>query len=107
MVDGLTISHKSSPTISHHPYAISHQPLAIPLRDPKSFNGGLAYPCAIAATSRSVVSMSEMESSGNGDSSGTSSVLRYPPQLLHTSMRRSMRSSLGAAVTKGSPLSPQ
>ena len=75
------------------------------LRVVKSLSGGRTYACSMAATSRSVVSMSEIDSSGNGDNAGTSTVLRYPPQLEQTSTRRSLRSSFGAAVTNPSPRS--
>src|SRR2546425_1810235 len=72
-----------------------------------SLSGGREYPRSMAATSRSIVSRSAIASRGNGDSSSTSTVLRYPAQVLQTSTRRSFRSSSGAAVTNASPLSPQ
>ena len=57
--------------------------------------------------SRSVVSMSEIDSSGNGDSSRRSIAFRYPLQFAQTSIRRSFRSGSGAAVMNFSLVSSQ
>ena len=74
-------------------------------RRANSFSRRRRYWCSIAATSRSIVSRSAIASSGNGDSSGTSTVFRYAPQVRHNSSAAILALSSGAAVTNGSPLS--
>ena len=59
------------------PYALC----PLPLSAPKSFNAGRAYPCSIAATSRSVVSISEIASRGNGDSRSMSITAQILPHV--------------------------
>jgi len=64
--------------VTRIPNPKSRIPISAPhaFRGANSFSRGRAYPCSIAATSRSVVSMSEIASSGNGDRSGRSTVFR-------------------------------